>query len=77
MSLINDAKVINYNHNKFYNIGPSGMYFKNIMIVNDDSSIISKKWVSLTDDPESSFTIVICLKHWAKWPVFYTYYDHK
>ncbi len=33
----------------------SGLYYKHIMIVNDDSSVINKWWVSLTDD----ITVVI------------------
>jgi hypothetical protein len=36
---------INYNCKKFHNIGPCGLYYKHMTIVNDDSSIISK-WSS-------------------------------
>jgi hypothetical protein len=35
---------------KFYNIGPSGMYYKPMMIVNDDPRIVNKLDASLTDD---------------------------
>ncbi len=28
----------------------SGLYYKHITIVNDDSSVVNKWWVSLTDD---------------------------
>jgi hypothetical protein len=41
-----ESSVLSYNH---------------VMIVNDDSSIISKWSFKLIDDPESSFTIVIGL----------------
>jgi hypothetical protein len=39
-----------------------GLYYKPIIIVNDDSSIINKLETSLIDDArlESSFTIVTC-----------------
>jgi hypothetical protein len=34
----------------FYNIGPCGLYYKPITIVNDDSTVINKLETSLTDD---------------------------
>ena len=39
----------------------SFLYYKHIMIINDDSSIVSKWQVSLIDDAELPFTIVTCL----------------
>ncbi len=35
---------------KFYKIDPNGLYYKPILIVNDDSSIINKLEASLIDD---------------------------
>jgi hypothetical protein len=38
----------------FYNIGPCGLYYKPIMIVNDDSTVVNKLETSLTDDARVS-----------------------
>ncbi len=35
---------------KFYIIGPSGLYYKPMMIINDDTRIVNKLDASLTDD---------------------------
>ncbi len=34
----------------FYNIGPNGLYYKPMMIINDDARIVNKLDASLTDD---------------------------
>ncbi len=43
----------------FHNIVPCDLYYKHVMIVNDDSSIIEASSLLMT--LESSFTIVIDL----------------
>jgi hypothetical protein len=43
---------------KFYKIYPNGLYYKPILIVNDDSSIINKLETSLVDD--ARFVIYDC-----------------
>ncbi len=39
----------------------SGLYYKHVAIINDNSSVISKWSFKLIDDPESCFTIAIGL----------------
>ncbi len=42
--------LINYDRKKFSNIGSCGLYYKRITIINDDSSVINKSHLLLTDD---------------------------
>ncbi len=43
--------VVSNKGKKFYNIGTSGLYYKQVKIVIDDSSIVSKWSFKLIDDP--------------------------
>jgi len=56
---------INYRCKKFCNTGTSCVYYKQITIVKDDSSIVNKWCNSLKHHLlmtlEPSFTIVVCL----------------
>ncbi len=45
----------------FFMLESSGLSYNHVMIVNDDSSIISKWSFKIIYDPESSFMIVIGL----------------
>jgi hypothetical protein len=45
----------------------SGLYYKPIMIINDDSSIVSKLETSLTDD--ARVIIYNCFMFIVQWPV--------
>jgi hypothetical protein len=52
---------INYGRKEFYNIGPSGLYYKHITIVNDDSimtlQVVASPTIVILTTLEVSFIV--------------------
>jgi hypothetical protein len=63
--LVFPGQSISCEEDMFHSTDTCGLYYKHIMILNDDSSVVSKRcsklWRHLLTMLELSFTIIICL----------------